>query len=217
MRASPPLPSGTCEAAAPRGDPVRRLLDVRLPVGRFGLSGPLALLFLICFSGLGAPLALGAESATAKEYKIKAAFLFNFAKFVEWSPQRFAGSQSPIVIAILGKNPFGADLSALVKERTVNGRPIVARRIDSAAEVADAHIVFVSGEEDGRLDATVLSSPGVLTVGESPAFGAGGGIIRFTLVDEKVRFEINQAAGEKAGLKISGQLLKLATLTRSAP
>ena len=151
----------------------------------------------------------------SKEYQIKAAFLYNFTKFVEWPAERFSGADDAIVIAVLGKNPFGDALENAVKGRLVNNRPIQVRFIESAAELPGAHIVFVAPGAENLLPDDATARHGLLTVGESAGFAADGGIIRFVLADEKVRFEINQRSGEQAGLKLSGQLLKLATVIRT--
>ena len=167
-------------------------------------------------------LLLGAASGSraepvSKEYQLKAAFLYNFSKFVSWPQERFSDAGSPIVIAVLGESPFGDELEKIVRERIVNGRAIEVRPIASADDISAVHIVFIPAGAEPLLKAGSLDAPGVLTVGESAAFSARGGIIRFTLVDEKVRFEIDQGSAEKAGLKLSGQLLKLATVVRKAP
>ena len=175
------------------------------------------LLVLLGLLTLGGPAIFGAAPVISKEYQIKAAFLYNFTKFVQWPPERFANENSPIVIAVLGQNPFDDELDKLVRDRLVNGRAISVRYIETAADIPAAHIVFVAAGTETRLEAGLFGEPGVLTVGESADFAARGGIIRFTLLDEKVRFEINQGSAEKAGLKLSGQLLKLATIIRKAP
>lgn len=175
------------------------------------------LFLLLGLLTLGVHPAFGADPAISKEYQIKAAFLYNFSKFVQWPPERFPGETSPIVIAVLGKNPFGDELNKLVKDRLVNGRAIEVRLIAPGADLHSVHILFIAAGEESRLAAGVFGEPGILTVGESADFAARGGIINFTLSDEKVRFEINQGSGDKAGLKLSGQLLKLATVIRKAP
>src|SRR5690606_28026001 len=118
------------------------------------------------------------------------------------------------VIAVIGKNPFGGELTNLVKDRTVRGRGIVVRLMDESRELPDAHVVFFSAGTERGLTKPLHGAPGVLTVGESDWFADQGGVIRFTVLDEKVRFEINQASADQAGLKVSGQLLKLATVIR---
>ncbi len=170
---------------------------------------------------LGLVLLVAASSAPAKgiskEHQLKAAFLFNFTKFVEWPADRFETTDSPIVIAVLGRNPFDGELHKLVEGRSVNGRFIHVRLIEGADEIPHAHVVYVAAGEETRLNNSIFGEPGVLTVGESAVFAERGGVIRFTLIDGKVRFEINQASGDQAGLKLSGQLLKLATVVRKTP
>jgi len=165
---------------------------------------------------LGSPEACGADAEVSKEYQIKAAFLYNFTKFVEWPASRFADGSSPIVIAVLGENPFGDELAKLVKGRRVNGREIAIKSITDPSEAGAVHVLFICARNDRQLGPVLaqLRSGGVLTVGESDAFASAGGIITFNLVEDKVRFEINQSAGEQAGLKISSQLLKLAVPAR---
>lgn len=172
---------------------------------------PLLLLGLVALCASSAAHA----QTVSREYRIKAGFIYNFTKFVEWPADRFDDANSPIVIAVLGDNPFGDTLATAVKDRLVNNRPIQVRLIKSADEIYDAHIVYVTSGEEARLLSMPAALHGVLTVGESAEFANVGGIIRFTLVDEKVRFEINQHSGEQAGLKLSAQLLKLATTVRT--
>jgi hypothetical protein len=159
--------------------------------------------------------AAGAPTAT-KEYQIKAAFLYNFTKFVEWPADRFADATSPIVIGVLGKNPFGDELEKIVSGRTVNGRSITIVQLQTAAEIRPVHAVFVADGEESLVGKQIspLASAGVLLVGESDRFLGLGGTVRFTNVDDKVRFEINMAAAEQGGLKVSAQLQKLAAIVR---
>lgn len=175
---------------------------------------PLLFGFLLLFAAL--PSIANAQPIS-KEYRLKAAFLYNFTKFVSWPADRFADDTSPIVIAVLGTKPFEQELTELVKDRSVDGRPIRIRAIQSAAQLDGAHVVFLHAGEETRLPASLFDAAGVLTVGESSDFTRRGGIITFVVADEKVRFEINQGAAEQAGLKISGQLLKLATVVRKSP
>jgi hypothetical protein len=181
-----------------------------------------ALLFFLATYGLLQPNllheALAAESASvSREYQIKAAFLYNFTKFVEWPPRRFAAPESPIVIGILGDNPFGDELATIVKSRKVNNRPIEIRFVTTAAEAASVHVLFAVAGQESRMAAMSgpLKAQSVLTVGESPSFAASGGMIDFIVEGDKVRFAINAELGEQAGLKFSAQLLKLATAVHS--
>lgn len=156
---------------------------------------------------------LAAAHATEipREYQIKAAFLYNFTKFVDWPDACFASDAAPIVIGVLGDNPFGEELEAAVRARRVHGRPLIIRFVRSVEDIAGMHLVFVPRGEEARFEAACPSPiDGLLTVGESAPFAARGGMITFQTADDKVRFEINVGAAERAGLKISAQLLKLA-------
>ena len=156
-------------------------------------------------------------SAAPTEYEVKAAFLYNFARFVEWPVE--GERAEPFVIAILGRDPFGAVLDETVAGKTVAGRPIQVKRATRVDEVSDAHIVFVSSSENKDLPTILkaLDRPGVLTVGDMDGFAQRGGAINFTMQSRRVRFEINPTRAEQAHLKMSSQLLKLATLVPARP
>lgn len=173
-----------------------------------------ALLSLLAVLSTVAQPAFSGDLSASREYQLKAAFLYNFTKFIEWPPQSFSGASAPIVIGVLGDSPFGAQLVQVVKDRNVNGRSIVVRRVETAAEARSAHLLFVGADEDGRfveLEPAIRGSP-IVTIGESPSFAQTGGTINFVLEDDKVRFEINMDSAEHAGLRISAQLQKLAKL-----
>lgn len=159
--------------------------------------------------------ARGDTAETTKEDKIKAAFLYNFAKFVEWPAERFSSETAPIVIGILGDDRFGAELENIVQDRKANGRDVAVVKLHSISEADGAHILFVSaGEEKKYSGSQAVRRPGVLTVGESETFEAAGGVVTFTVPDDKVRFKINLDAANCSGLRISAQLQKLATVVR---
>jgi hypothetical protein len=154
------------------------------------------------------------EPPSPTEYEVKAAFLYNFTRFVEWPPEGLRDPGAPFVIAIVGRDPFGAVLDETVAGKTAGGRPIEVRRVPRVEEARDAQIVFVSSAERSNIAAILkeLDRPGILTVGDTDGFAMRGGAINFTMQARKVRFEINPAVTEQAGLKVSSQLLKLATL-----
>jgi hypothetical protein len=163
---------------------------------------------------LGTLAAAGAEPTISKEYQIKAAFLYNFTKFVEWPPERFASADAPIVIGVIGKHDLKDELATLVRDRKVNGRPITVVQLRSVSEIAGTHVVFITAGEESRLDPLGgIWPPGVLSVGESPRF-AEMGAVNFTKSGDKVRFEIDVSLAERGGLKISAQLQKLASAVR---
>lgn len=151
-----------------------------------------------------------------KEYEIKAAFLYNFAKFIEWPPQRFATETDPIVIGVLGRNPFDGEFEKIIRGRQVNGRKVVVRLMTSTDEARSAHLVFVAAGEEDRFAAMVtgLREAAVVTVGESDRFATLGGTIIFVREGDKVRFAINLVSAEQARTRISSQLLKLASEVR---
>lgn len=156
----------------------------------------------------------GAE--IAKEYQIKAAFLYNFTKFVEWPSRCFAAPDAPFVIGVVGRDPFGDELKKLVRDRTVAGRAIVAVQLTAIEPATTIHLLFVANGEEKKIEPhlATLRSAGVLTVGESERFTALGGIVTFIRREDQVRFKINAASAGGSGLKVSAQLLKLATLVR---
>ncbi|MEO7100293.1 MAG: YfiR family protein [Luteolibacter sp.] len=153
-----------------------------------------------------------ADDSVSKEYQLKAAFLYNFTKFVEWPAVSFANADSPIVIGIFRSNPFGGELEKIVSGRKVNGRKIIVAQIPSPAAARQTQILFVGAAQDSKLNEVrgALNGAAVLTVGESEAFARQGGMVTFTLQYDSLRFSINNDSAQKAGLKISSQLQKLA-------
>lgn len=168
---------------------------------------------------LAAFLSAGAAHAQQSvEYKIKAAYLLNFAKFVEWPTNRFPSATSPITVGVLGKDPFGADLDRIMAGRLIEGRKFEIIRAAEPEASLVCHIVFVSSSERRRSPQIIesLHKANVLTVGEHEQFLQQGGIIRFFLHNDPlrsestVRFEINPAAAQQAGVRISSKLLHIA-------
>ena len=151
-----------------------------------------------------------------EEYQIKAAFLFNFAKFVEWPAQAFKSADSPIEICVLGPDPFGSSLDKAVEGKAVGNRRFVIREVRDAPQAGECHILFVSaaGWAQSRAVLRDIKKCCVLTVGETGEFIAGGGMINLRLEEARVRMEINPDAAERAGLRISSKLLSLAEIKR---
>jgi YfiR/HmsC-like len=198
-------PLSTVHSPSPRRERAR--IDVPLRTVDWKLWTGL-LLFCICHLSL----ICRAQDAVSKEYQIKAAYLYNFAKFVEWPAGSFTNAQSPLVIGVFGKNPFGDQLQAIAKDHKIDGRCIVIKTVTTPAETATVNLLFLSAAEDNHLAEVfaALRHASVLTVGESDKFVAVGGMIHFVREADKVRFQINNAAALRHGLKISAQLLKLA-------
>jgi hypothetical protein len=157
-----------------------------------------------------------AEGPVADEYPVKAAFLFNFAKFVEWPTVAFKSSDDPIAICVLGQNPFRGALDDVVRNKSVANRPFVVREVVNAQQALVCQIVFVTASERKRFRFLLdgLKGRSILTVGEADDFTASGGIINFRLKDARVRIEIDAAAAERVGLHISSKLLSLAETSR---
>jgi hypothetical protein len=172
-------------------------------VARTVLAGLLFCLFVM--SGARA------QEAGPSESQVKAAFLYNFAKFVKWPEASFPATNTPITIGILGDNPFGTDLEIAVRNRTISGHPVVIKQV-SMADLKQCHVVFISRTPKGNLADTLAAFKGatVLTVSDLDQFTEMGGMIHFVMDGNRVRFEINDAAARAAGLSISSKLLNLA-------
>jgi hypothetical protein len=203
------------DARLSRNEPsvTHTITDRAVPASAAGRWSVLALIVLVlCALPLtGSQLASGSEAASPREYELKAAFLYNFTKFIEWPPQSFPDAAAPVIVAVLGPPEFASELERVVRDRKINGRGILVKPIRTVAEAATAQMLFVSAAADpqlAELQAALAHRP-IVTVGESAAF-AKSGTITFVLQDDKVRFEINSDAAEKAGIHISSQLLKLA-------
>jgi hypothetical protein len=157
-------------------------------------------------------LKVQASEVQALEYEVKAAYLYNFAKFVEWPPQAFADNESPIVIGVLGENPFGDILEATVQSQTLHGRSILIKQSRNVEDLKTCQLLFVSQSEQNSVREVLnqLRGASVLTVSDMESFIQNGGIIHFVKKENKIRFEINQEAAKEANLKISSKLLSLA-------
>jgi hypothetical protein len=167
-----------------------------------------------CIIALGVLVGTGARGEVADEYRVKAAFLYNFTKFVEWPPLAFKSPADPLVIGVLGKNPFGDALAAVVAGKTVDGRAFQVRELANAQQAAVCQIVFIGSSERKRLKLVfdAIGNAGVLTVGETDNFAAEGGIINFKIESGSVRLQINLVAARKQRLRISPKLLSLAEI-----
>jgi hypothetical protein len=157
---------------------------------------------------------LAAQSGPTAEYQLKAVFLFNFAQFVEWPEAEFAGPDTPLIIGVLGQDPFGAYLDATVRGETVNGRPLVVRRYRRVEEITNCQILFVSQPEQSHLGEILDSLKGrsVLTVGDAERFAPHGGMIGFVTDRNRLRLRINLNAARAANLTISSKLLRPAQI-----
>ena len=169
------------------------------------------LIFLTTLTGGNSTV--NAQSPGSPESLVKVAYLYNFMKFVEWPPDAFKDRLCPINLYVLGADPFGEALSS-ISDKMVKGRRVRIKRVNRFDRICGAHILFVSPSEKENLTHTlraVRNSP-ILTVSEMDGFARQGGIINFITVKNKIQFEINPDAARLSGLKISSQLLRLATI-----
>ncbi len=179
---------------------------------RFMRAGAISLLGLgLGWLALASPAAPATENAPT-EYQIKAAFLFNFAKFVQWPSAAFAERNSPLLIGVLGDDPFHGDLAGTIHNKSVDEHPLILKEVPSLVEATNCHILFICASEKKRLPQVLqaLQRASVLTVSEMEGFTENGGMINFVLEGTKIHFQINQEAAARAGLKISSKLMSLA-------
>ncbi len=168
--------------------------------------------------GLGGTAARAQEPpASLPEYVLKAGFLYNFAKYVDWPASAFDAADAPISIGIVGKDPFGEQLEKALKGKSVRNRSFSILRFPAPADLKRCHILFVARSERPHLP-EILSQVQrwpVLTVGEDDGFSSAGGTTNILISQEKPQLEVNPDAAEKAGLTISAKLLKAATIVRT--
>jgi hypothetical protein len=182
-------------------------LGTRGTIGTIGTTGAI----------LGILLATAARAQTADEYRVKAAFLYNFAKFVEWPAQAFKSAADPIAICVVGKNPFGGALEQAVSGQAAQGKLFTVRQVSDASQMRACHILFVSSSERKRLAPIFqeIKNGSVLTVGESDNFTAEGGMVNFRIEEGSVHLQINPDAAAQQRLHISSKLLSLAEIVRT--
>lgn len=156
-----------------------------------------------------------AQAAPQPEHRVKAAFLLKFPKYVDWPAEAFAETNSPIVIATVGETGLGEELRELVRNKTINGRPLVFKVL-AENSAADCHILFIPDSARRRVPAILQNLKGatVLTVGESDDFLAKGGTINLARRDHKIRLQVNLVAAKQARVKISSRLLSVADVVK---
>ncbi len=167
-------------------------------------------LALLCAVAPGA----SAQTPASAEYQLKAVFLFNFAQFVEWPARAFREPKAPLVIGVLGEDPFGAYLDDVVSGEKIGDRPLVVRRCKHAEDLDECHIVFISRSEAKNLGNIVarLKDRSLLTVSDVDTFTRWGGMVRFIMEGGKIRFRINVEAAKACGLTISSKILRPGTI-----
>jgi hypothetical protein len=176
--------------------------------------GTIALLFFLS----GARQPAGAQSQTVGEYEVKAAFLYNFAKFIAWPDKSFADPGAPFAFCVLGADPFGRTLDDALQGKTIGSHPVTLTRLQGAAQARRCQMVFVSSSESRRLPEIEdrLRGASVLLVGDFPGFADAGGALQFIIEDNRVRFLINTDAAQRAGLRLSSKLLSVARVVHDS-
>jgi hypothetical protein len=158
------------------------------------------------------PTPVAAQKAGATESQVKAAYLYNFGKFVRWQTDRI-GSPQTLTICVLGKDPFGAVLDATVEGESIDGKKITVKRLSTIQDLTSCSILFIATSEESRLGPVLSAAQhqGLLTVSDIPHFAEHGGIIGFVMLQDKIRFEVNRSAAEQSHLTLSSELLKVAS------
>jgi hypothetical protein len=174
--------------------------------GRALLRGLVVALVLLVTTGLLA------QQSKPNEYQVKATYLYNFGRFVRWPGTVPAAKGDSFSVCVIGRDPFGSILDSTLAGESLDGKPVVLRRIAKPHEAGECRILFISSTEEKHLNEilTALDQSGVLTVSDMPGFTRRGGMIQFVLDGDRVRFEINLTSTESARLTLSSELLKVA-------
>ena len=177
------------------------------------VSNALVIFFLLY------PSSLAAQQTKASESAVKATYLYNFSRFVQWPADAAAAKGDSFPICVFGEDPFGAVLDTIVAGESVNGKAVVARRVSKSQDAVDCRVLYISASEESRLKEILadVDKAGLLTVSDIPQFSQRGGMIQFVLAGNKVRFEVNLTNAQTAGLTLSSDLLKVAVAVRKSP
>jgi hypothetical protein len=173
----------------------------------------LGLLMLLANNSGPTMLVAQDEDIANREYRIKAAYLYQFGRYVEWPAKAFSDANAPFVIGILGQDPVTADLEEIAKIKRIQNRPIVIRRFATAADVRPCNILYVPAATSSEVQAELLrktAGQGILLVGDSSDFLDRGGVVQFSVEENSIRVAIARKAADREGLKISAKLLQVA-------
>jgi hypothetical protein len=179
-------------------------LNLRLPA-LHGLRGGLVLLLAFCASALPGEV-------VSREYQLKAVYIYHFTEFVDWPKTAFSTPDSPIVIGVLGPDPFAGHLEQAIRDERVRNRRLIIQRYQRVQEVENCHLLFISASENARLEGILAELKGrsILTVGETEDFALRGGMIQFIKVENRIRFRVNLGAARAAKIQISSKILRSA-------
>jgi hypothetical protein len=177
---------------------------------RYGLA--------LCVLLLAAPF-VGRTQNAPTEYGVKAVFLFNLTKFVDWPPAAFSDPAAPVRIGIVGQDPFGEVLDETIRKESIRNRKFEVIRLGAGADLKSCHILFVSASERARwneIEANLRNAP-VLTVADFTPFAAEGGMVELAMKESRVQLNVNPKAVERSGLKLSSRLMSLAKIVSESP
>ncbi|WP_276501778.1 YfiR family protein [Terrimonas pollutisoli] len=186
---------------------MRKLYVSNSPVTRLIMAVPLLINLLI----------ISASTQPSREYQLKAVFLFNFTQFVEWPANSFSSDQAPMVIGIVGSNPFGSYLEETVHGEKINGRALLIRYYDTMEDIGACHVLFINVTETNKREQIIekVKDRNILTVSDAPDFMQQGGMIRFFTKQDKIKLQVNLEATKMASLVMSSKLLRLVEVVKS--
>lgn len=171
------------------------------------------LFFTISLCVFGSVYGLHAQTGASKEYRVKAAFLFNFTQFVEWPSAAFNGPNSPFVIGILGDDPFGNYIDETVANEKIGGHPLIVQRYRDLRDMKNCHILFLNGSDPEKVrEYLLVINKYTLTVSDADNFMRAGGIIRLITENNRIRIQVNPDAARTAELSISAKLLRVSDI-----
>ncbi len=173
----------------------------------------LAIATTVVVSILLAAIGLSAQQQKSSEYKVKATYIYNFARFVTWPATFSSGKDEAFTVCVLGHDPFGPTLDSTLGNETLDGKPVTIKRISKPQDSAGCRILFISSTEESHLKdiLTALDEQGALTVSDMPDFTRRGGMIQFVPEGDRIRFEVNLTSAESSKLVLSSELLKVAS------
>ena len=155
---------------------------------------------------------INVQGQKISEYQVKAAFLFNFSKFLEWPPEAMEQPNEPFVVGVLGNDPFGSYLDEIISGEKIMDHPMIVKRFNDIDEVDKCHILFINVPGKTREVLNTLKGKSVLTVSDEEDFNGHGGIIKFYTDNDMIRLQINIDAAKAANLHISSKLLRIARI-----
>jgi hypothetical protein len=173
-------------------------------------------LFLVTFALLQGNHHVLAQTPS-REYQLKAVFLFNFTQFVDWPSNVFENDRSPLVIGVIGENPFGSYLTQTVSGEKINGHPLTVQYFKNEEEIKSCHILFVNIHETKKLEQVLeaVKSRNILTVSDQPDFLKQDGMIKFVTNNNKIKLQINMEACKESKMVLSSKLLRLAEIIKN--